>query len=80
MAITSKRLQDVEKLKNELRQHWKISDLGELTWYLGFHVRRDRNARTIAINQQSYIEGMLEKYTLTKTHFDTNGSRHKILE
>ena len=34
MAITSKRLQDIEKLKNEFRQHWKISDLGELTWYL----------------------------------------------
>ena len=65
MAITSKWLQDVEKLKNKLCQHWKISDLGELTWYLGFHVRQDRNARTIAINQQSYIEGMLEKFALT---------------
>ena len=41
MAITSKWLQDVEKLKNELCQHWKISDLGELTCYLGFHVCRD---------------------------------------
>ena len=38
MAITLKWLQDVEKLKDELRQHWKISDLGELTWYLGFCV------------------------------------------
>ena len=41
MAITSKQLQDVEKLKNELCQHWKISNLGELTWYLGFWVCRD---------------------------------------
>ena len=41
MAITSKRLQDIEKLKNKLHQHWKISDLGELTWYLGFRVHRD---------------------------------------
>ena len=65
MAITSKRFQDVEKLKNELGQHWKISDLGELTWYLGFRMRQDRNVRTIAINQQSYIEGMLEKFALT---------------
>ena len=65
MAITSKWLQDVEKLKDELCQHWKISDLDELTWYLGFHVCRDRNVRTIAINQQSYIEGMLEKLSLT---------------
>ena len=41
MAITSKWLQEVEKLKNELCQHWKISDLGELTWYLGFCMHRD---------------------------------------
>ena len=65
MAISLKWLQDVEKLKDELHQHWKISDLGELTWYLGFCMRQDRNARTIAINQQSYIKGMLEKFTLT---------------
>ena len=58
MAITSKRLEDVEKLKRELCQHWKISNLGELTWYLGFRVRCDRKVRTIAINQQSYIESM----------------------
>ena len=65
MAITLKWLQDIEKLKDELRQHWKISDLGELTWYLGFCVHQDQNVRTIAINQQSYIEGMLEKFALT---------------
>ena len=38
MAITSKRKEDVEKLKEELGQHWKILDLGELKWYLGFRV------------------------------------------
>ena len=65
VAITSRWLQDVEKLKNELRQHWKISNLGELTWYLGVWVHQDQNVRTIAINQQSYIKGMLEKFWLT---------------
>ena len=35
MAITSKEKEDVKKLKKELAQHWKISDLGELKWYLG---------------------------------------------
>ena len=41
MAITSKHKEDVEKLKTELRQHWKISDLGELKWYLGFRIWQD---------------------------------------
>ena len=38
MAITLKQKEDVEKLKKELGQHWKILDLGELEWYLGFCV------------------------------------------
>ena len=42
MAVTSKCKEDVEKLKTELCQHWKISDLGELKWYLGFRIWQDR--------------------------------------
>ena len=55
MAITSKRLQDVEKLKDELCQHWKISDLGELTWYLENY----SNKSTIL------HQGDVRKFTLT---------------
>jgi hypothetical protein len=38
MAVTSKRLQDIEHFKVELHERFDISDLGELTWLLGLKV------------------------------------------
>jgi hypothetical protein len=32
---------------------------------LGFEIKRDRDARTLAINQHTYIENMVEKFRLT---------------
>ena len=34
-------------------------------WFLGFEIRRDREAKTILINQRTYIESMVEKFRLT---------------
>jgi hypothetical protein len=38
MAMTSKRLRDIERFKAELCERFDISDLGELTWLLGLKV------------------------------------------
>ena len=65
MALTSKRASDIVKLKSEISQYWQITDGGEMHWYLGFAIKRDRVARTISINQRAYIEAMLNKFRLT---------------
>ena len=65
MALTSKRRMDADKLKDEIRRHWSITDGGELHWYLGFEVRRDWAVRTISINQCAYIEQMVKRFQLT---------------
>ena len=65
MALTSKRKSDIATLKSEISQHWEITDGGEIRWYLGFAIKRDRAARTISINQCAYIEAMLNKFRLT---------------
>src|SRR6202040_836989 len=65
MAVPAKRLGDVIKFKSELRRYWEISDKGELSWFLRFEVKRDRTARTISINQRTYINAMLDKFRLT---------------
>jgi hypothetical protein len=51
MVLTSKRRIDIDKLKGEISQHWDISNKGELSWYLGFEVKRDWAVCTISINQ-----------------------------
>ena len=65
MAVTSKRASDIMKFKGEIQKYFAIADGGELRWFLGFEIKRDRAARTISINQRSYIERMVEKFRLT---------------
>ena len=64
-AITLKWEEDVKKPKKELGQHWKISDLGELKWYLGLCVWHYCANRTISVNQQAYIKAMLDRFNLS---------------
>jgi len=44
---------------------YSITDNGPIAWFLGFQIKRDRNRRTILINQHAYIDGLLEKFQLT---------------
>jgi hypothetical protein len=65
MAVTSKRAVDAETFKSKIKGFWEITDHGPIKWFLGFQIKRDRQARTISINQQAYIESMVEKFRLT---------------
>ena len=65
MAVTSKRSIDAEKLKADIKKHWEITDHGPISWFLGFEIKHDRNARTLSINQHAYIEAIVEKFRLT---------------
>jgi hypothetical protein len=54
-----------KRFKSNVRKFWEITDHGPIQWFLGFRIKRDREARTISINQQAYIESMVEKFRLT---------------
>jgi Reverse transcriptase (RNA-dependent DNA polymerase) len=65
MVVTSKRPINAERFKLNIKQFWEITDHWPIKWFLGFKIRRDRKAKTISINQQAYIELMVEKFRLT---------------
>ena len=67
MAVTSKRIEDVERFKRDIKRYWEITDNGEIKWFLGFEIKCDRTARTISISQQSYIRTIIERFRLTNT-------------
>ena len=67
MVVTSKRMVNAEKFKSIIKTFWDIIDHGPIQWFLGFEIKRNRKARTISINQQVYIETMVEKFGLTST-------------
>ena len=85
MAVTSKHASDITKFKREIQEHFMIADGGKLCWFLGFEIKCDQTVWTVSINQQSYIERMVEKFRLTNlkpvaaprepdTHFSQNQS------
>ena len=51
IIITSKQKADISKLKSEVRHFWEITDMGEISWYLGFKIRRNRSCQMVSINQ-----------------------------
>jgi hypothetical protein len=64
MAVTSKHLKHITKFKDQLRERFEISDLGELTWLLGLKIERDRHARTIRLSRGAYVDKIVERFRL----------------
>jgi hypothetical protein len=57
--------EDIEiimKDKEALNKAYNMTNLGELTYILGMHVKRDRQAGRIELSQLRYIEEILERY------------------
>ena len=65
IAITGNSDHTVTRFKHEIQKVYEITDLGNLRWFLGMEIKRDRAAHTISINQCTYIEGMAMKFRLT---------------
>ena len=56
--------QEWSELHSKLRARFNITDLGESRFMLGMRITRDRQARTIALDQELYITKALEKFGL----------------
>jgi len=61
-TMACKDLAVIERDKEELKKHYQMTDLGELTWILGMHVTRDCKAGQIDLSQQKYIKEILERF------------------
>ena len=62
LLILSNSKNDKQHLKNELKQTFKMKDLGEAHHILGMRINRDREKGTITLDQTSYIKNMLYSY------------------
>src|SRR5216684_3482135 len=54
----------VEDFKAGLHRHIEVTDLGVLHWMLGIEIRRDREAGTVHLSQQAYLDSILCRYHL----------------
>jgi hypothetical protein len=52
-------IQQINQVKQELAKEFKIKDIGPSTHYLGMRIDRDREKRTLILNQRLYITKIL---------------------
>ncbi|RYO82922.1 hypothetical protein DL764_009533 [Monosporascus ibericus] len=60
-----------EEFLAKLTQRFHIVDLGELQWFLGMRILRDRNARKLWLVQDDYWEKLYSRFNLSEV-----GKRH----
>jgi hypothetical protein len=68
LIILSKGIKEIEEIKDQLRDEFEMKDLGELKYFLGIQVQRDRQAQTITINQHGYINMILKRFGMSESN------------
>ncbi|TPX30010.1 DNA-directed DNA polymerase [Synchytrium microbalum] len=56
--------QAITEAKRELHHAFKMTDQGQLNFFLGMEIVRDRKARTISLNQRQYLKEMLQEFRM----------------
>jgi hypothetical protein len=85
LIILGKDLNSIDKVKERLRAEFEMKDLGELQYFLGIQVQRDRSKRRLHINQSGYISSILERFgmddsKLAPTPIATGTTLHKAID
>ena len=64
-ALVAENDDSMVALKADLSSKLDLVDLGEIHWILGMSVKYDREAGTITLGQEAYIDQLIQKYGLT---------------
>jgi len=62
LMIFGKDIENINDLKAQLSEEYEMKDLGELKYFLGIQVHRDKERKLIHINQSSYNRTVLERF------------------
>ena len=75
LIIASPNFGLIKTMKENLKQEFKIKDLGTLKHFLGFSIEYDKERGILCISQTHYIEKLLEKF-----HFHKKQPSHIPIE
>jgi len=67
LLMACKDVGELSRFKSELKKHFPMKDLGEVTTYLGMELVRDRDTNTISLTQQKYVGELVKKFGLQNT-------------
>src|SRR4051812_29615786 len=54
----------VNHITSSLKKHFTITEMGDLKWFLGMHIFRDRSKHSLWLSQRSYIEKLANEFIL----------------
>jgi reverse transcriptase-like protein len=57
-------LPKLHQFKQALMKQYELKDLGELSWFLGIRIIRDRSQRRLWLCQDSYVDKIIKKFHL----------------
>ncbi|KAM2793311.1 hypothetical protein PS2_004857 [Malus domestica] len=62
LLIASKNVEEIEKLKKQMKNEFEMKDLGEAKKILGMEITRDREKGLVCLNQRQYLEKLIQKF------------------
>lgn len=65
MTIAAKSKAEVDRVKLELKSHFKLRDLGPTSFLLGVSIKRDRPNHTIRLSQLQYVLDLLDHFNFS---------------
>lgn len=67
MLVTGSDINEIQKVKHDLKLRFEMKDLGEAKRILGIDIIRDRRRKILWMSQQHYIEKLLKKYQMNES-------------
>ena len=62
LAIAGPDLNAVKSTKQQLSEHFKMKDLGEMTQFCGIRVQQDREHGVVKLDQSLFVRQMLKDF------------------
>ncbi|KAJ1588354.1 hypothetical protein NDA12_006582 [Ustilago hordei] len=62
MLIIAPTLETVRRIKEEIGQRWRMEDGGNVSHFLGIKITRDQEAKTMDLEQTSYVKQLLDEH------------------
>ncbi|EIW70982.1 hypothetical protein TREMEDRAFT_27045, partial [Tremella mesenterica DSM 1558] len=70
LVLARKSKEEAKEIFDGLGKRWIITDLGEISTILGMKVTRNREEKTIWLNQPAYIDKIVQKFPENDLHRD----------
>ncbi len=64
LILIAKSKHEINNMKTMLINNFQMKDLGELTYFLGIEINRDRGRRELIIKQSAYISRLIKKFNM----------------